>query len=664
LTISNLPGGNFYIQVRQTANPLCIEDSNVFTIASPDAPLLATPVEVANVTCANNLGEIEVSPTGGYPPYDIILTNTTTGQPPYTVTDVTSFVFSGLSAGSYTVQITDDNGCTITPPVPDLVQPTPITADITATPTALACYGDTNATVSAINVINGRGVYQYQLNIYDPTGTTIVSSSSLQSSSDFNNLGAGIYSITVSDGWSCDVETIQVTITEPSDVMPSLIQVTQLTCTADAELQLSATGGTGGPYEFSTDNLLFTPMSGGNTHTFNLPAGPYQFYVRDIGAGCDAVISNGVTVDPITPLDVIVDESAAFINCTGEPSATLIADAIGGLGGYNYELFSDAGLTSSVAGPQTDGEFNGLFAGTYFIRVTSMDCEVVRGPFQIDDPAPLQIDRQEFTDVTCAGLEDGTITVEVSGGTGDIFYAITPNLNQFDTVNTFTDLAPGVYDVIAQDRNGCFETFQFTIIQPDPIAASAINIMHEVCFESADGSFELDITGGTAPYFTSLNSNADADFVQDQILFQNLSAGTNVVFVRDSQGCETNVFVEINPGVNLEATVTPLYSCDGIIPDNSLSIVFADTSVTGDVLYALDSTDPLDMQLTADFTNIPPGDHYLTIAHSNGCVNTVDFTIEAFEPLTLVLENSNINEITATASGGLEEYTFFFGDVE
>ncbi|MEL7062424.1 MAG: prealbumin-like fold domain-containing protein, partial [Bacteroidota bacterium] len=111
LTISNLPGGNFYIQVRQTANPLCIEDSNVFTIASPDAPLLATPVEVANVTCANNLGEIEVSPTGGYPPYDIILTNTTTGQPPYTVTDVTSFVFSGLSAGSYTVQITDDNCC-------------------------------------------------------------------------------------------------------------------------------------------------------------------------------------------------------------------------------------------------------------------------------------------------------------------------------------------------------------------------------------------------------------------------------------------------------------------------------------------------------------------------------------------------------------------------
>nr|WP_298996157.1 T9SS type B sorting domain-containing protein [uncultured Allomuricauda sp.] len=662
MPIPNLPGGNFFIRITQTANPLCAEDSNVFTIVSPSALLDASPVEVANVTCANNLGEIEVSPTGGYAPYDVVLTNTTTTQV-YTATDVTSIVFSGLSEGTFDVEITDNNGCVINRPV-QLTQPIPITADITATPTTLVCYGDTNATVSAINVVNGRGVYLYQLNIYDATGTTIVSSSGTQSSADFNNRGAGIYSITVSDGWSCDVETIQVTISEPAEVMANLIQLTQLTCTNPAELELTATGGTG-PYEFSLDNVVFSPMTGagGDTHVFTVPDGAYQYYVRD-AFGCEAMISNQITVDPITPLDVLIDDSAAFINCTGEASATIIADAIGGLGNYSYELFSDPGLTSSVAGPQTDGEFNGLLAGTYYVHVTSMDCEVTSGVIQIDDPAPLQIDRQESTDVTCSGLEDGTITVEVSGGTGEIFYAITPNLNQFDTVNTFTDLAPGVYDVIAQDRNGCFETFQFTINQPDPIAADAINVMHEVCFESADGSFELDITGGTAPYFTSLNSNADADFVQDQILFQNLSAGTNVVFVRDSQGCETNVFVEINPGVNLEATVTPIYSCDGIIPDNSLGIVFTDSTVSTDVLYALDSTDPLDMQLTADFTNIPPGDHYLTIAHSNGCINTVDFTIEAFEPLTLVLENSNINEITATATGGLEDYTFFFGDID
>ncbi|MCL6266633.1 T9SS type B sorting domain-containing protein [Flagellimonas myxillae] len=660
LSIPGFPGGNYFVRVTQTANPLCVEDSNTITIASPDMALAATPIEVANVTCANNLGEIEVSPTGGFAPYNIQLTNTTTAQV-YNMTNVVSFVFQGLSAGLFDVEITDSAGCVINEPI-TLVQPTPITADIDATPTNLVCFGDTNATVSAINVLNGRGVYQYVLNIYDTTGTTIVSNSGAQSNPVFNNLGAGVYSITVSDGWSCDVETAQVTITEPVEVFANLVQLSQLTCTTQAQIELTASGGTG-PYEYSTDGVLYNNMAGGNTHTFSVPAGSYQYFVRD-AFGCDAMISNQVTVEPIVPLDVIIDDSAATINCTGEASATIIADAVGGLGNYSYELFSDPGLTSSVAGPQTNGDFRGLIAGTYYVHVTSMDCQVTSAAIDIIDPAPLQIDRQESTDVTCSGLEDGTITVEVSGGTGDIYYAITPNLDQFDTVGTFEDLAPGIYDVIAQDRNGCFETFQFEILQPEPLQAQAINVMHEVCFNSADGEFELDITGGTAPYFSSLNSNADTDYIQDQVLFQNLPAGMHVVFVRDAQGCETNVIVEINPGVNLVAEVTPIYECDGNLPTNRLDIVFEDTSVIADVMYAIDSTDPADLQLTSDFMNIAPGDHFLTIAHANGCINTIDFSITGYEPLTLVLENSNINEITAVAAGGLEDYTFIFDGVD
>ncbi len=658
--ITGLSGGNYYVRVTQTGNPLCTEDSNTITIASPDMMLNATPIQVADVTCTNDQGEIEVSPTGGFAPYDIQLTNTTTGQI-YNATDVVSFVFSGLSAGSFDIEIIDDAGCRITPVVPPLVAPIPITADIDATPTTLVCYGDTNATVSAINVLNGEGVYQYQLNVYDATGTTIVSTSGAQSSQTFDNLGAGIYSITVSDGWSCGTETVQVTISEPTEVQANLIQLIQLTCTNPAQIELTASGGTG-PYEYSTDGISYTSMSGGNTHVFPVPAGPYQYYVRD-DLGCEATISNQVTVDPIVPLDIIIDDSAAFINCTGEASATIYATAIGGLGNYSYELFSDPGLTTSIAGPQTNGEFNGLVAGDYYVHVTSMDCDVTSALIPIVDPLPLQVDTAEFTDVTCEGQNNGTITVEVSGGTGEILYAITPNLNQFDTENHFTDLAPGIYDVIAQDRNGCFEVFQFEIEQPTAIQVQAINVLHEVCFGSADGSFELDITGGTAPYSTALNSNAAADFVQDQVLFQNLPAGTHVAFIRDAQGCETNVFVEINPGVNLNATVTPIYECDGDLPTNRLDIVFEDQTVVADVLYGLDTTDPAMMQLTPDFTNIAPGDHSLTILHSNGCPNTIDFNIIGFEPLSLVLENSNINEITAHVTGGLEDYTIFFDDV-
>lgn len=658
LTISGLSGGNYYVRVTETdaGSSLCDDDSNVVTIVSPDIPLTVTSTEVANVACTNDQGEILVDASGGYPPYDIVLTNTTLGQS-YTQNNVSSFNFTGLSAGNYTVQVTDDQGCVINDAL-TLVEPSPITADITATPTTLACYGDTNAVITAINETGGSGNYNYQLNEYDATGTTIAFTSGVQSSPIFAGLGAGIYSITVSDGWNCDVETVQVTINEPSEVMASLVEVSPMSCTNQAEMLLTASGGTG-PYEFSSDGTNFNPMGGGNTHTFNVGAGVYQYFVRD-SFGCVAMISNQVSIEMVPPLAIAIDDTAAFVNCTDEASATIVATATGGLGNYSYELFTDPALTNLVAGPQSSDTFSGLLPGNYYVRVTSQDCVEVSPVVTIANPMPLQVDRQEFTNVTCAGEEDGTITVEVSGGTGQILYAITPNLNQFDTMNTFTDLAPGIYDVIAQDEYGCFMTFQFEIIAPEPLNVETVQVTHEVCVGDADGTIEISIEGGTAPYRTGLNSNDEANMVADQTFFSGLAPGTYVIFVRDAEDCEANVIVEIEPGVNLDALVEPIYECNGNIPENRIEVTLADDSIANDVLYALDSTDPADFQLSSDFSNLAPGSHYLTIAHANGCINTIDFEIDSFEPLTLVLEQNNINEITAIASGGSPEYTFIF----
>jgi gliding motility-associated-like protein len=240
-----------------------------------------------------------------------------------------------------------------------------------------------------------------------------------------------------------------------------------------------------------------------------------------------------------------------------------------------------------------------------------------------------------------------------------MLYAITPNLDKFDTVNEFTGLAPGTYDVIAQDQNGCFLTFQFTLAEPAPVEVTA-SATPEVCTGSEDGTIEIQISGGTPPYRTSLNSQDAADFIQDQTSFTGLAAGTYVVFVRDAQDCDTNVIVEVAPGVNLNAEVTPVYECTDILPDNYLEVVLEDPSVADQVMYALDSTDPAAMQLDADFRSIAPGPHFLAISHSNGCLVTIDFEIQAFEPLALTLEQRNINEITAIATGGQEEYTFYF----
>uniref|UniRef100_UPI0011230756 T9SS type B sorting domain-containing protein n=1 Tax=Arenibacter amylolyticus TaxID=1406873 RepID=UPI0011230756 len=658
LTITGLTGGNYYVKVTELDAPECTEDSNTVRIISPDRALSAVVDAIANVTCSNDQGEILVDPSGGYAPYDIVLTNTTTSEV-YDATDVRSMVFDGLSAGDYTVEITDANGCILNDTI-NLVRPAPISSDITPLSTTLVCYGDSDGAISAINMTGGEGVYQYQLNVYDPTGTVITFTSGGQLSPDFNNLSAGIYSITVSDGWECDFETVQVSIVDPTNVYASLIRTSPLSCTMDAQLELTASGGTG-PYQYSEDGINYFPMSGGNTHTFNVAAGRYSYYVMD-AFGCGSVLSNEINETAIAPLSVALDTSAAIINCNGDSTASITAKAAGGLGNYRYELFTDASFTNRVAAPQTSGRFNNLTVGSYYVRVTSEDCVVASSAINITEPTPLVVD-SSYTDVSCNGANDGRISVQLSGGSGGYQYAISPDLDKFDTVNTFTNLAPGDYNVIAQDINGCFEFLNFTINEPSPITTSATT-SPEICIGEEDGTISLNITGGTAPYSTSINSTADADFVQDRTDFSGLAAGTYAIFVRDAQGCQINLAVVVDPGVNLKATVTPVYECTGSTPNNSLEVILDDPTVASEVLYALDSTDPNDMVLEPNFRNISPGDHYLAISHSNGCVDTIAFTIADFEPLVLTLEQNNINEITAIATGGTEGYTFYFEDTD
>ena len=332
-TIPGFSGGNYFVRVTETGNPLCVEDSNTITIASPDMPLTATPAEVTPVTCLLNDGTIEIiNPTGGWGGYTYFVDLASNPAPTYPGSYQASSLFTGLSGGTgagtdYQIWVADQGGCQYQLPNVNLVDPDPITADIDATPTTLTCYGDTNATVWAHSISGGEGVYQYQLNNYDPTGTTIMFTSGAQSNPVFDNLGAGIYSITVSDGWNCNVETNQVTISEPNEVMATLVQTSSMTCTTNGSLLLTASGGSGAYEYYNELTSTWDSFNNGSSHEFlNMPADHYQFMIRD-NNGCEAQISNQVSIDAVPALIISVDDSAAMINCTGEASATIIASS-------------------------------------------------------------------------------------------------------------------------------------------------------------------------------------------------------------------------------------------------------------------------------------------------------------------------------------------------
>ncbi|SHJ26383.1 T9SS type B sorting domain-containing protein [Pseudozobellia thermophila] len=654
-----VPAGNYLVEVTQDDLPNCSQVRS-FNITTPSAPIALAPIETEDVGCTNDLGSANIVPTGGEAPYDIILTHNGSGTT-YTANQVNSFLFQGLGAGQYTVEVTDNLGCNPTfANAFELVVPDPISASISST--TLLCIGDTDASVTA--AVTPRNVttdYRYVLYTYDDAaGTTRLQTSSTQTTSTFDNLRSGFYSIGIFDDMNCSFETPIEEIVEPTEVEGQLVTAQRLTCLSDAELVLTASGGTA-PYMWSTDGTTFNAMNetnGPNSHLFtNVTPGVYQYYIRD-SFNCVSVLTNSITINPIEPLQVAIDDSAATVNCNGQSTAAIFAEADGGLGNYQYALFSDAALTNEIRPNQSTGIFIDLPVGNYFVRVQSEDCEVSSAQITIEEPTALQVTPQ-VTDVSCNGSDDGSITIDASGGTGVYQYAISPNLNQFVDDNTFDRLSPGDYTLIVQDSNGCFEVIEATITEPEVLEVSATT-SPEICVGEENGSIDLVITGGTAPYSTRLST--ETNFVEGRTRFENLAWGVYIIYIEDAQGCEETITATIDAGVNLGATVEPVYGCNGNTPSNYVNIVLDDTSISDEVLFGLDTSDPAEMQLNPFFRDIAPGNHYIAISHANGCMATYDFEIESFEPLTLTVEQSNINQITATVNGGKEGYTYYFGD--
>src|SRR5690606_33531019 len=135
----------------------------------------------------------------------------------------------------------------------------------------------------------------------------------------------------------------------------------------------------------------------------------------------------------------------------------------------------------------------------------------------------------------CFGESTGEIQVTATGGTGDLTYGISPNF-VMGTSATFTGLAAGTYDILIQDTIGCEVTLvSITITEPTAVLDATTTVTAETCLNAADGSVTIAITGGTAPYSTSLDG---VTFTQDVFTYTGLAGGQNyTIYVQDANGC-------------------------------------------------------------------------------------------------------------------------------
>ncbi|MFM9988377.1 T9SS type B sorting domain-containing protein [Flavobacterium sp.] len=697
ITISGLPSGIYTANVSLIATPFCTVTKN-FTISGPTSGLTVSTTSTP-ITCVtgNNDGTITASATGGWgAPYEF--------QLQIGAAIITSYSsnpnFTGLSQGTYTVYVKDVRGC-ITSTNVTLTNPLPINAVITSSGPTVACFGDCNATISISYPTGGQGSnYSYVLHSTIPTVSDSGPIAIPLGGIVLTGLCADTYTVTITDGFDCSFTSANIVIAQPAKVVASLSTATTQTCLTQATLTLTGSGGTP-PYSYST-----TP-GGPFIGSFNpsiiipVPVGTYHYYIQDAN-GCNSLVSGDVIITPLDPL-TISSLSHQDILCGGSSTGTISATATGGLLNYVYTLLDGAGNPILPAPTQTTpGNFSNLPAGTYIVHVQSLDCPKDSPSIIITEPTPFNVAYTPIP-VKCNGGNDGAVNLVITGGTGAIQYAISPNLSQFITISNpyvaggfnVPNLASGSYTIIIQDQNGCFVTFNnITINQPTALTSNITSFVDEDCAELDLGEITVGgIGGGTAPYSVTYTVvyPGSTTVVTSPIIalaagvttynFTGLNGGNYTTIVIDGNGCKSENQQLLGSGVLYDPRAEVTYPCVSNSPavrvevlnlSNTPSLAFTPLS---DYLFSLDVNSSASAQASNIFTSaaypsllISGVPHTIYVFHVNGCDKaTNSFTINAtdIDPLNLSLTQVFLNQLVATlnpVTGGTAPYTYTFQD--
>lgn len=617
----------------------------------------------SNISCAGSAaGSATVTATGGIG----TLSYSWNTNPIQTTATAT-----GLTAGNYTVTITDANNCSIQK-LAVITEPNGITASISSQ-TNVLCFGN-NTGSATVSATGGTGALTYSWDTIP-----------IQTTATATGLVAGTYNVTIIDANGCS-KILIVLITQPSSELTTTISnSTNVSCFGgnNGNATVSVSGGTS-PYTYSWNT---NPIQTSITAT-GLTAGTYNVTVTDSN-GC--VDSRSVTItEPAGMSATITAQTDVF--CSGNSTGSSTVTATGGTAPYGYSWNTTPVQTSAIAinlaigtytatitdakgcttttqatitepngivisitsqtnvncygnntgavsvlasggtgiltyswdtiPVQTSLNATGLIAGTYHLTVTDANnCTKVQ-TVNITQPDDINITTDLEKDITCFNDANGEIKITITGGTLNYNYTWTKDGIPYATTEDLTHLSPGIYMITVSDANNCGpKTATFTITEPPILAVSLISQTNILCFGEATGAIDIAVVGGTPALsgynfawtgpngFTSSNKNLTA-----------IIAGTYNVLVTDNSGCSKALSVTLTQPtvIVLAATTTPII-CYG---SNDASITLA---INGGVTpYTIVWSN---MGGGTFQNNLSAGDYLITVTDSNNCVKTLNVNI-------------------------------------
>ena len=718
---SGLTAGSYNIKVYANNK----NDSIVRNITISQPTFLELDYTTTPYVDVSNKGSITITPKGGTENWDSYI---------YTITPPGSSqtgdsIFTNLDLGDYNVSVSDDSGCS-TSGLIKIVDPSELV--VTYDWSNPLCYTDQNTGTLTLEVKNGIGPFKYEykktknqilwtnitkgalshtftnlspadynykvtasngkqvsgpftiepakelklsylktdddgsangtINLFTEPGKAGANNLSFSFNggvfgpvSDFYNLAVGLYTVAVKDANSCVVSEV-VEIANNAELLATYT-TTPVSCTGgnNGTITANVTSG-GGGYQYYINDVL---NSTDNVFS-SLTAGTYKIRITDVR---DSSLVSNITVSEPSPIAA----NPIVVHDDGTSSGQITFNASGGNGGYTYSINNG---TDFFVNPI----FSGLSAGIKNVIIKdSKNC-------QLDTIIKITDLLELFADITvknisCNGLVDGEITVEVTNGVAPFRIFFNGNIiPDMVTTKNYTGLSAGTYPILVMDSRDSSYAESVEIIEPMPLSIDSIKVTDVL--GTARGSVEIFHSGGTLPYRYS--ANGGLSFGNDNLILD-LNPGVKNIVVKDFTGCEDTSIAEIKFDTILlvDVQVTNLKCFEAIETDKQGIIKLTNINGLAPLNFLIDidySDGILDLQVFDSGTStvldgLPAGNYILGATDTDGrkFIDTILVTqpIDSMKVSIHTYNNCSQNPVTnpkgsivTTVNNGQEPFNY------